>query len=390
MSTKDRIRFFKTTGYFLVGLLFLLASSGCGRVETPVAKAIAIAPRDSTLNLIQLPEGFKIDVYAEEIGNARMIVLSESGTMFVSTRRGDGHLYAVRDLDGDNFAETVDTLASGLNTPNGIALKDGALYVAEIDKIWRYDDIESRLSNPPEPVLVSDSFPSDRHHGWKFIAFGPDGRLYVPVGAPCNICDEGDPYASIHRMNADGSGQEIFARGVRNSVGFTWHPETNEMWFTDNGRDMMGDDVPPCELNHAPEAGMHFGYPYFHGGDISDPEFGAGKVASDYTAPAQKLGPHVAPLGLEFYNSTAFPAEYKGRLFIAEHGSWNRTNKIGYRVMMVTLEGSTSVGYEPFATGWLQGEENWGRPVDIEMSSSGEMFVSDDQSGRVYRIWYAG
>jgi glucose/arabinose dehydrogenase len=350
---------------------------------------------DSSLAKLQLPEGFHAALYATGIPNARMIVMSDDGTLYISSRR-KGYVYAARDMDNDGFAETIDTLATGLNMPNGIALRDGALYVAEVDKIWRYDNVAERLTvsgggpipDGPAPVLVSDSFPSETHHGWKYIAFGPDGMLYVPIGAPCNICDQGEPYASIMRMNADGTGLETFASGVRNTVGFTWHPETKEMWFTDNGRDMLGDDIPPCELNHAPESGMHFGYPHFHAGDIPDPEFGEGFSANDFTAPAQELGPHVAPLGLEFYTGTNFPTTYTNRLFVAEHGSWNRTNKIGYRVMMATLDGDSVTQYEPFATGWLQGEEVWGRPVDIEVIADGSMLVSDDFGGRVYRIWY--
>lgn len=349
--------------------------------------------QDSTLEKLVLPDGFRASIYATGVEGARMIVLSDSGTLFISTRR-NGNLYAARDLDNDGFAETVDTLATGLNMPNGIAVRDGSLFVAEIDKVWRYDNVESRLAQRTtdsaaiEPVLISDAFPSDTHHGWKFIAFGPDGKLYVPVGAPCNICDPSEPYASIMRMDPDGSNLETFARGIRNTVGFTWHPETDEMWFTDNGRDMLGDDIPPCELNHAPQAGMHFGYPYYHGGDIPDPEFGAGKVASDYTPPAMNLGPHVAPLGLQFYTGENFPPAYRGNIFIAEHGSWNRSEKIGYRVMRVTLDGDQATTYEPFASGWLQGEEAWGRPVDIELMPDGSMLVSDDYGGRVYRIWY--
>ena len=385
-------------------LIFLLAA--CGDIPAGEADAQdvvsppagSVAYEDTTLDRIVLPDGFRVALYATGVDNARMIVLSESGTLFISTR-GEGDLYAARDLDEDGFAERVDTLATGMNLPNGIALRDGDLYFAEIDKVWRIDDIESKLpermagDDPPgalglEPALVSDAFPGDRHHGWKFIAFGPDDKLYVPVGAPSNICEPGDPYASIMRMDPDGSNLEVFARGVRNSVGFTWHPETDEMWFTDNGRDMMGDDIPPCELNHAPEAGMHFGYPYFHGGDIADPEFGEGHTATDYTFPAQPLGPHVAPLGLEFYTASNFPDEYRGRLFIAEHGSWNRSSKIGYRVMQVTLDGDEVTSYEPFATGWLQGEETSGRPVDIEVMADGSMLVSDDQGGRIYRIWH--
>ncbi|NNE34505.1 MAG: sorbosone dehydrogenase family protein [Rhodothermales bacterium] len=350
---------------------------------------------DSSLANIELPDGFRIALYADGIPNARMLVMAGDGTLYISSRH-EGSVYAARDLDEDGFAETVDTLATDLNMPNGIALRDGALYVAEVDKVWRYDNVLSRLSESgggpsltaADPVLITDSFPSDTHHGWKFIAFGPDDKLYVPVGAPCNICEPGEPYASIMRMNPDGTELETFASGVRNTVGFTWHPETNEMWFTDNGRDMMGDDLPPCELNHAPVAGMHFGYPYFHGGDVVDPEFGEGKSADDYVFPAQNLGPHVAPLGLDFYTATNFPEQYRNQILVAEHGSWNRSNKIGYRVMLATLDGESVTSYEPFATGWLQGETTWGRPVDIELMQDGSVLVSDDWGGRVYRIWH--
>ncbi|NBW95010.1 MAG: sorbosone dehydrogenase family protein, partial [Bacteroidetes bacterium] len=256
-------------------------------------------PNDATLDLINLPEGYEISVFADSVDNARSMDLSPSGTLFVGTR-GAGKVHALRDLDGDGVAEERYVLAEDLQMPNGVAFRDGALFVAEVSRILRYDDIESRLDNPPEPVVVTEELPTDRHHGWKYIAFGPDDKLYVPVGAPCNVCDRGDPYAAILRMNPDGTDQEVFASGVRNTVGFTWHPETAEMWFTDNGRDNMGDDIPPCELNHAPEAGMDFGFPHIHGADIPDPEFGEGFVPADFTPPVQELGPHVAPLGMEF------------------------------------------------------------------------------------------
>ncbi|QXD17055.1 sorbosone dehydrogenase family protein [Rhodocaloribacter litoris] len=354
-------------------------------------------PRDVDLDKIKLPPGFEISIFAEDVPNARSLRLTPGGTLFVSTRR-EGKVYAVRDTDGDYVADEVYTLAEGLNMPNGIAFRDGALYVAEVNRILRYDDIERRLADPPEPVVVYDDLPSDRHHGWKYIDFGPDGKLYVPVGAPCNICDEGDPYAAILRMNPDGSDVEVFARGVRNTVGFTWDPLTGEMWFTDNGRDNIGgqnqditDNSPPCELNHAPRAGMHFGYPYVHGRAILDPEFGAGHDPADYTPPARELGPHVAPLGLEFYTGEMFPGEYRNQIFIAEHGSWNRRQKIGYRVTLVRLdENRRPTSYEPFAEGWLEGNDNWGRPVDLELMPDGSMLLSDDQNGVVYRITYTG
>jgi glucose/arabinose dehydrogenase len=281
-------------------------------------------------------------------------------------------------------------VARELDTPNGVAVREGALYVAEISRILRYDAIEDRLRNPPPPVVVTDALPQDRHHGWKFIAFGPDGRLYVPIGAPCNICEREDPrYASITRMNPDGSGFEVYARGVRNTVGFDWHPQTKELWFTDNGRDLMGDDVPPDELNRAPTPGLHFGYPHCHGSAIPDPEFAKGRPCAQFTAPVRTLGAHVAALGMRFYRGGMFPAEYRGDVFVAEHGSWNRSRKVGYRVMRARLDGSTARSYEPFASGWLKGEEEWGRPVDVLEMPDGALLVSDDKAGAVYRITYA-
>ena len=343
------------------------------------------------LSKIKMPPGFEISIYSDQVPGARSLALSENGTLFVSTRRGGGNVFAVVDTDGDKKADKTYTIATGLNTPNGVALRNGSLYVAEINRILRYDDIENRLDNPPEPVVVYDELPTDRHHGWKYIAFGPDDKLYVPIGAPCNICDPGEPYASIWRMDPDGTNMEPFATGVRNTVGFTWHPETGEMWFTDNGRDMLGDDVPPDELNHAPEKGMHFGYPYFHGGDIPDPEFGEGRKMEDYAPPARRLGPHVASLGLEIYDGDMFPEEYRHQIFIAEHGSWNRSKKIGYRISLVRLdEDHNTTGYEPFAEGWLQGEEAWGRPVDLEQMPDGSLLISDDDAGVVYRVAYSG
>ena len=333
---------------------------------------------------IRLPEGYSISVFADSVENARSMDLSPSGTLFVGTRRA-GNVYALRDADGDGVADERHVIAEGLQMPNGVAYRDGSLFVAEVSRILRYDDIENRLANPPEPVVVVDDFPSDRHHGWKYIAFGPDDKLYVPVGAPCNVCDRGEPYAAIHRMNADGSDREIFATGVRNTVGFTWHPETGEMWFTDNGRDNMGDDIPPCELNHAPAAGMDFGFPHVHGTDILDPEFGEGTSPFNVTAPIQELGPHVAPLGLEFMQENG--QTRTDRILIAEHGSWNRSEKIGYRVTMVSLDAAgQALSYEPFAEGWLQGEEAWGRPVDLEYLPDGSLLVSDDAGNRIYRI----
>jgi glucose/arabinose dehydrogenase len=337
---------------------------------------------------IKLPPGFKIEVYADDVPGARSMALSKSGILFVGTR-GEDKVYAIIDTNKDYKADKVMTIASGLNTPNGVALKDGDLYVAEISRVIKFPDIENHLLDPPSPLVVNDQFPSDTHHGWKYIKFGPDGKLYVPVGAPCNICKNNDErYASIMRMNPDGSDLEIFAHGIRNTVGFDWSPVDKVLWFTDNGRDLLGDNVPPDELNRAPEKGMNFGFPYMHGKDIRDPEFGKGIDLSQLTKPVQELGPHVAALGMEFYTGNMFPEKYNNSIFIAEHGSWNRSEKIGYRVTFVKLDGNTPVSYEPFAEGWLQGESVSGRPVDVEQMDDGSLLVSDDYAGMIYRISY--
>ncbi|MGH7549548.1 MAG: PQQ-dependent sugar dehydrogenase [Gemmatimonadota bacterium] len=362
-------------------------------VFAAAASSLFCSPAQSQelpLDTIRLPDGFRISLYAR-VPNARSMTLSPNGVLYVGTREGNGEVYAVTDQDGDGTGDQVVTIAEGLNVPNGVAWREGSLYVAEISRILRYDGIDERLDAPPEPVVIADDYPTESHHGWKFIRFGPDGWLYVPVGAPCNICDPESPFASITRIRPDGSGREIYARGVRNSVGFDWHPETGVLWFTDNGRDRLGDNVPPDELNRAPEAGLHFGYPFCHGGDVPDPEFGDGRPCSEFTPPAQKLGPHVAGLGMRFYTRDMFPAEYRNQIFIAEHGSWNRSEKIGYRVMLVRLdESGTPVSYEPFAEGWLQGEEEWGRPVDVLVMPDGALLVSDDEAGAIYRITYEG
>ncbi|MEL7146060.1 MAG: sorbosone dehydrogenase family protein [Bacteroidota bacterium] len=340
---------------------------------------------------LNLPDGFKIDVWADNVENARSMALSPSGTLFVGSR-DEGKVYALKDTDGDSKADKQYLLAEGLRMPNGVAFKNGSLYVAEISKLWRFDNIESNLENPSKPTLIYDDYPTERHHGWKYIAFGPDGKLYVPVGAPCNICESDEIYASITRMNPDGSGREIYAKGVRNTVGFTWHPETGEMWFTDNGRDRLGDNSPQCELNRITKAGQHFGYPYCHAGDISDPEFGEKFGCENFVKPARKLGPHVAPLGLKFYTGNMFPEEYKGKIFIAEHGSWNRSKKIGYRIMMVTEKDGRGISYEPFIDGWLNKtkQEAWGRPVDVMFLPDGSMLISDDRGNKIYRVTYEG
>jgi glucose/arabinose dehydrogenase len=340
------------------------------------------------LDQIILPPGFEISIYASDVKNARSMTLSPGGTLFVGTRSA-GSVYAVLDRNGDFKADEVITIAQGLNMPNGVAFHDGDLYVAEVNRVLRFDDIETRLTGSSQPVVVNASFPTDQAHGWKFMRFGPDGWLYVPVGAPCNICDADlDRYAVIMRMRPDGTGLETFARGIRNTVGFDWHPQTGELWFSENGRDWMGDDRPPDELNRAPQPGLHFGYPHCHGGTIVDPEYGRGRSCAEFAPPVQNLAPHVAALGMRFYTGTTFPAGYQRQIFIAEHGSWNRTTPVGYRVTLVRLDGNRAVAYEPFAEGWLQGGRAWGRPVDVLVMPDGSLLVSDDHADVIYRIRY--
>lgn len=385
----------------VLSLLFLFMVTSCEssskeskdtiETEDNSSPAITEASAQLPLNTIKLPPGFSISVYAE-VDNARSMAMSPSGILFVGNRNED-QVYAVKDTDGDFKADKRWVIASGLNMPNGVAFKDGDLYVAEVSRILKFKDIENNLSHPGEPEVVYDQYPTETHHGWKYIAFGPDGKLYVPVGAPCNICEPEEPiYASITRMNDDGTNMEVFASGIRNTVGFTWHPETKALWFTDNGRDMMGDDIPPCEFNSAPTAGMHFGYPYCHGGTIKDPEFGDKRPCSDFTPPIQNLNAHVAPLGVKFYTGSMFPSEYKNQAFIAEHGSWNRTKKSGHLVSLVKLQDGKAVGYETFAEGWLNQDtqEAWGRPVDVLVLHDGSMLISDDKGGMIYRISYSG
>ena len=354
-------------------LLFILAGL--------IASTVSLASLDD----IRLPPGFHIEEYAD-VPKARSLALGDRGTLFVSTRKAK-EVYAVVENE-DGSTRTIELL-DGMNWPNGIAFHDGDLYVAELDRVYRYRDIEDHLEDAPEPELLDIDLPSEKSHGWRYIGFGPDDKLYIAIGAPCNICDEFG-FAQIIRVNPDGSGRETYASGVRNSVGFTWHPETEELWFTDNGRDMLGDDLPPDELNRAHRQGLHFGYPYCHGGDIPDPKYGELRDCANFTPPVQRLGPHVASLGVKFYTGDMFPPEYRNQVFIAEHGSWNRSKKIGYRVTMVRLDGNEAVSYEPFATGWLQNEQVSGRPVDLIVKDDGSLLVSDDFAGKVYRITWKG
>jgi len=377
--------------------MFKLLFSTIG--ATAVAAWAWQTPPALPLDQIKLPPGFSIALYATGVPNAREMVLGAKETLFVGSRSAKT-VYAIVDRDGDQKADKVFTIATGLTDPNGVAFRDGALYVAEVSRITRYDDIESKLENPPAPVVVNKDLPTESHHGQKFIRFGPDGMLYVPVGGPCNVCERTDDprFATILRMKPDGTGTEIFASGVRNSVGFDWHPQTRELWFTDNGRDLLGDDIPPDELNHAPRKGMAFGFPYCHAGEVKDPEFGDKHACSEFEPPARKLDPHGAAIGMRFYTGRMFPAEYHNQIFIAEHGSWNRSVPIGYRVMVAKLDGSKVTSFTPFAEGWLQGVgtargnttngQTWGRPADVLVMPDGALLVSDDLAGVIYRISY--
>ena len=348
------------------------------------------------LDQLKLPPGFHIEVLTDAVPNAREMALTPEkdgkSILYVGSKE-EGKVYAV-ELDHGR-SKTVHVIAKGLEMPAGVAYRDGKLYVSAVSAIVRLDDIDNHLDNPPKPVTVTNRFPTDQHHGWKFIAFGPDGWLYVPVGAPCNICNPDARYANIQRMKPDGSGLETVARGIRNTVGFDWNPQDKSLWFTDNGRDMMGDDMPNDELNHLEKTGQHFGYPFCHQGDTLDPEFGAGHTCAEFVPPVAKLGAHVASLGMRFYTGKQFPEAYRNNIFIAEHGSWNRSSKVGYRVARVVLDQKgQAIRQEPFVQGWLQrdaaGHETvWGRPDDVLVTPDGSLLISDDFAGAVYRVWYA-
>jgi glucose/arabinose dehydrogenase len=385
--TRGRRRLLTIGGAILaaIGLLALGVVLKC--VPYGYLTAVTPAPEPDP-SAIRMPEGFRFEAFARGVPNARSLAMADDGTVFVGSRTA-GKVYAIPDRDRDGRGDEVIVLASGLREPNGVAFRDGALYVAEARRVVRYDGILAQLRNAPAPVVVRGDFPAQDEHSWKFMAFGPDGKLYVPVGAPCNVCARADRrFAAISRMNADGTGFEVLARGVRNTVGFDWHPETQELWFTDNGRDWVGDDGPPDELNRAPRAGMHFGFPHCHGRRTVDPDHGRAEGCAGFAPPERELGAHVAALGMRFYTGTMFPERYRGGIFIAEHGSWNRTTPVGYRVSFVPLHEGRADGYEAFATGFQRGPQAWGRPVDVLVAPDGALLVSDDRAGAVWRISY--
>jgi glucose/arabinose dehydrogenase len=360
--------------------------TGPGAQMAPVA-APPVATAADKLPKLKAPAGFKVEVYQPGILDARAIRRGDKGTIFVSSLFVASKIYAITEKGGKR---EVKTILSGLELPSGIEFRKGALYVATPKKIMRYDNIEDKLDSPPQPVDIYTDLPGDVPHGWKYLRFGPDGKLYVPVGANCNIC-EPDPakYAQIFRINADGSGREIVARGVRNSVGFDFHPQTKQLWFTDNQRDWLSEDMPLDELNVVKNPGKdNFGYPYCHSGIMTDPQFGWGKACADFVKPAATLGPHAAPLGMTFYTGRSFPAKYRGAIFIARHGPWNRTKKYA-DVSVAYLDGNGRVrDVEPFLTGWVKDNQYLGRPVDILTMPDGSLLVSDDHNGALYRVSY--
>ena len=387
--TKHSLRRAPMAAGIMAGLAAALVAAG---TVTATRLRAADAP---PVERLKVPAGFAVEVYATGVTLARQMAVAPSGTVFVGAMRlgakAGYSVHALVDRNKDHKAEVV-VVATGLDTPNGVAFYKGALYVAEMTRILRFDEVEQRLGQPQTPTVVIDKLPGNAQHGWKTIRFGPDGKLYVTIGAPCNVCEvtpEEPRTASIARMNPDGTGFEIVARGVRNSVGMAFHPSTKELWYTNNGRDMLGDDVPPDTLNRVTKAGQDFGFPYCHAGDVPDPAFGTVKPCASFTPPAQKLGAHVAPLGLAFYTGRMFPEAYRNQVFIAEHGSWNRSKKSGYRVSLVRLDGTgKAVGYEPFIEGWLESEKNWGRPADVLVMPDGALLVSDEVASAVYRVSY--
>jgi glucose/arabinose dehydrogenase len=348
----------------------------------PIATAIDKLPVDK----LTLPKGFNIEVYAAGLTNARSLRVDDEGNVYVSTRTID-KVYAVTDKNGK---KEIKTLATGLNSPNGIALHNGTLYIAEINKISKIDNVAAELDNPLKPTVIYDDLPSDAPHGWKFLTVGPDNRLYFNIGAPCNICMPSDRHAQLRSINLDGSDPELVARGVRQVVGMDWHPILKQLYFTENQRDWLSEEQPNDKLNRVTQPGKdNFGYPYCAGGDIPDPQFGWGHSCDEFTKPIAQLGPHSAPLGMRFYTGKMFPEQYRNTIFIARHGSWNKTHKIGGDVIVATLNSDGTVkSLETFITGFIQDNNYVGRPVDIEWLKDGSMLLSDDYNGAVYRISY--
>jgi glucose/arabinose dehydrogenase len=350
------------------------------------SKPIASKEDELPTAKLKLPKGFKIEVFASGMADARSLRIGDKGTVFVSNRLQD-KVWAVVEKDGKHVTKVI---AKGLDRPNGLAFKDGTLYIGEGTKISKLEKIEDNLDNPPTPTVVYSDLPNHQSHGWKFIAIGPDNKLYIPIGAPCNICVPPEENAQLRRINLDGSGMEVVARGIRNTVGFDWHPGTKELYFTDNGRDWLSEDLPNDELNRITKVGQHFGYPYCHQGDIADQELGWGKSCSEFVPPVGLMGPHSAALGMRFYSGSMFPSDYRNAIFVARHGSWNKSKKIGGDVVVVRLNKDGTVkSMQPFITGFLEDNKYVGRPVDVQVMKDGSLLVSDDFNGAVYRVTYS-
>ena len=347
----------------------------------PIAAAVDKLPTAR----LKVPAGFNIEVYAAGMANARSLAEGDKGMVFVGSRLV-GNVYAIANKDGKR---SVKVLASGLYRPNGVAFRNGTLYIAELSKVSKIDKVEDSLDGPPKLTMIYDNLPKDEAHGWKFIAIGPDNKLYVPVGQPGNNVLHDDAHGQIRRMNLDGTDVEVVARGIRNTVGFDWNPETKQLYFTDNGRDWMSEDVPQDELNRVTKVGEHFGAPYCLQGNISDPEFGWGHSCSEFTPPVGLMGPHSASLGMRFYTGSMFPKSYKNAIIVARHGSWNRSKKVGGDVVVVKLNKDGTVkSMEPLITGFLEDNKYIGRPVDVMQMKDGSLLVSDDWNGAVYRVTY--
>ncbi len=359
------------------------------RLLIGLGAAFLIQPSFADVDKLRVPAGFAIERLNFEVSNARQMALTDSGILIVGSRR-EGKVYAVADALTADQPEVV-TLFTGLTMPSGVAVHDGDLYIGAVNRIIRVRNIEQHLVTTPPHQVWMDDLPDHPHHGWKYLKVGPDGHLYVPVGAPCNIClSQDERFASLLRVNMATATAEIWARGIRNTVGFDWHPQTRRLWFTDNGRDMMGDDVPPEEINVITKPGQHFGYPFLHGENIADPRYGdheAGRTLT-FTSPVLNIQAHSAALGIDFYTGDHFPAEYSGALFVAEHGSWNRSSKVGYRVSVVLPGPEGELIYRPFVEGWLVGQIPWGRPNDVLVTPAGHLLISDDAEGVIYRVRY--
>lgn len=356
-----------------------------------LSQALADASVQDVLKQLQVPSGFKVSVFADNLANVRSLALAENGVVFAGSGQ-EGKVYAVQDSNGDGVADKRYVIARDLYMPNGVAYKNGALYVAEVNRIIRFDRILDKLDQSPKPAIVNDQFPSDKHHGWKYLRFGPDDRLYTAVGAPCNVCKPEKPiYAALVSLKTDGSDMQIIGKGIRSVVGLDWQPGSGQLFFTDNGRDYLGDDSPADELNQWHSVNDHFGFPYCHGGDTPDPQFSSEGACKDFVPPVWQFKAHVAPLGLRFYQGQQFPAEYKNQLFVAQHGSWNRSVPQGYQISLVKFKKDKPSSEQVFINGWLTSDGKvLGRPVDILEMTGGSLLISDDQLGVIYRVSYQG